>query len=137
MPGAWHLLFAGLLVFACILPAAATVTAIPPVLLQGCAEKVKPAHFGLVGGLLHGSAGGRGARAVGFDVSFMNVSKVSAVLVLLRIGETDFAKTGIFTTGVNIAWRLAAIPGPCSIEAVRFSDGSEWVKPTPTPSTTP
>ena len=104
-------------------------TAIPPVILQGCAPKVKPARFGLFGNRNSVSAAGHGEQAVGFDVSFVNTTQKVATLVVIRIGDTDFVKTGTFSPGVVIAWRLAAQTGACSVRAVRFADGSEWTAP--------
>lgn len=114
-------------------PAQTPADIIPPVILQGCAEKVRPAHFGLFANGSTASASGVGARAVGFDVSFVNMTNKIATVVLLRIGDTTFAKTGTFSPGVVIAWRLAAAPGACSIVAVRFADGTEWAAPSPPP----
>jgi hypothetical protein len=103
---------------------------IPPVVLQGCAEKVTAAHASwLAGGLIRRAAAGsaQGEQTVGFDVSFVNTSQKAANLVLVRVGATDFAKTGTFTPNAVIAWRLAAKSGSeCAIRAVRFEDGSEW-----------
>lgn len=114
-------------------PAPVQADIIPPVVLQGCAPKVRPGHFGFFANGGTASASGVGARTVGFDVSFVNTTDHVANLVLLRIGDTTFAKTGTFSPGIVIAWRLAAQPGPCSIVAVRFADGTEWVAPTPPP----
>lgn len=74
-------------------------------------------------------AGGQGSKVVGFDVSFVNTTEKVAKVVLIQIGDTTFAKTGTFSPNVVIAWRIAAIPGPCSVKAVRFDDGSEWAAP--------
>lgn len=115
-------------------------SAIPPVVLQGCAEKVRPAAARLYSNGSTLSGGAVGARTVGFDVSFVNTTSKTANLVIVRIGETDFAKIGTFSPGAVIAWRLAASPGACSIHAVRFDDGSEWTAPedaSPLPSATP
>jgi hypothetical protein len=109
-------------------------SAIPPIVLQGCDEKVKAKHWGLFSNGVTTSAGGHGDQVVGFDVSFVNTTTKTASVVLLRIGSTDFAKTGTFSPGATIAWRLAAAPGPCSIKAVRFTDGSEWDAPPQTTS---
>jgi hypothetical protein len=68
-----------------------------------------------------------GAQTVGFDLSFVNTSAKVANLVLIRVGRTDFAKTGTFSPNAVIAWRVAAKSGSeCAIRAVRFDDGSEW-----------
>jgi hypothetical protein len=103
---------------------------IPPVVLQGCSEKVNAAHSSwLVGGLMGRAAGGnaQGAQTVGFDLSFVNTSAKVANLVLIRVGRTDFAKTGTFSPNAVIAWRIAAKSGSeCAIRAVRFDDGTEW-----------
>jgi hypothetical protein len=103
---------------------------IPPVVLQGCSEKVNAAHSSwLVGGLMGRAAGGnaQGAQTVGFDLSFVNTSEKVANLVLIRVGRTDFAKTGTFSPNAVIAWRIAAKSGSdCAIRAVRFDDGTEW-----------
>lgn len=113
-------------------------TVIPPVVLQGCAEKVRPErrHFfadryGLGGNEV-------GAAVVGFDVSFVNTTDQTAKLVMLRIGGTDFAKIGTFSPGTVISWRLDAPTGSnCSIRAVRFADGSEWTAPLEATGPTP
>ena len=103
---------------------------IPPVVLQGCSEKVNAAHSSwLVGGLMGRAAGGnaQGAQTVGFDLSFVNTSEKVANLVLIRVGRTDFAKTGTFSPNAVITWRIAAKSGgDCAIRAVRFDDGTEW-----------
>jgi hypothetical protein len=103
---------------------------IPPVVLQGCSEKVNAAHSSwLVGGLMGRAAGGntQGEQTVGFDLSFVNTSGKVANLVLIRVGRTDFAKTGTFSPNAVIAWRIAAKSGSdCAIRAVRFDDGTEW-----------
>ncbi len=73
------------------------------------------------------AGGAQGAQTVGFDLSFVNTSDKVANLVLIRVGRTDFAKTGTFTPNAAIAWRIAAKSGSeCAIRAVRFVDGSEW-----------
>lgn len=117
-----------------------SASAIPPVVLQGYAEKVRPGSARLFSNGSTLTGGAVGARTVGFDVSFVNTTSKTANLVIVRIGETDFAKIGTFSPGVVIAWRLAASPGACSIHAVRFDDGSEWSAPedaSPLPSVTP
>jgi hypothetical protein len=109
---------------------AAETSAIPPVVLQGCAAKVKPGSASLFASqsALGGSA--VGARTVGFDISFVNTSDKVAKLVLIRIGATEFADIGTFSPNAVIAWRVAAKEGSdCVIKAVRFVDGSEWSLP--------
>ncbi len=106
---------------------------IPPVVLQGCAEKANAAHSSwLAGGLMGRAAGGnaQGVQIVGFDLSFVNTSVKTANVVLIRVGQTDFAKTGMFSPNAVIAWRIAAKSGSeCKVRAVRFDDGSEWDDP--------
>jgi len=113
--------------------AATRPSLIPPVVLQGCSEKVNAAHSSwLVGGLMGRAAGGnaQGAQTVGFDLSFVNTGDKTANLVLIRVGQTDFAKTGTFSPNAVIAWRIAAKSGSdCKVRAVRFNDGSEWDNP--------
>jgi hypothetical protein len=108
---------------------------IPPVVLQGCSEKVNAARSNwLVGGLVGRAAGGnaQGPQTVGFDLSFVNTSAKVANLVLVRVGQTDFAKTGTFSPNAVNAWRIAAKTGSeCGVRAVRFEDGSEWDYPSP------
>ncbi len=72
------------------------------------------------------AAGGsaQGDQAVGFDLSIVNTSTKVANLVLVRFGQTDFAKTGTFSPGAVIEWRIAAKSG--SECALRFDDDSEW-----------
>lgn len=124
--------------FACALPVSGaptvlsslpTASAIPPIILQGCAQKVRARHgfLSATGGGIFGAA--RGDQVVGFDVSFVNTTQKVATVIVVRIGDTEFAKTGTFSPGVTIAWRLAAAPGACSIRAVRFQDGTEWTAP--------
>ncbi len=111
---------------------------IPPIVLQGCAAKVKAKHAYIYanGSILSG--GSRGDQVVGFDVSFVNTTTKVAKLVIIRIGETDFAKIGTFAPGAVIAWRIAAREGDCSVRAARFDDGSEWAAAAqPVPSPTP
>jgi len=54
---------------------------------------------------------------------------------MVRIGGSDFVKTGEFTPNAVISWRIdAASFGTfdaqnCAIKAVRFVDGSEWSAP--------
>jgi hypothetical protein len=65
-------------------------------------------------------------QTVGFDVSFVNTSDKIADLVFIRVGGTDFAKTGTFPPNAVVAWRIAAKSGSeCSVRAVRFADGTE------------
>lgn len=83
----------------------------------------------LVGGLMGRAAGGnaQGEQTVGFHFSFVNTGEKTANLVLIRVGRTDFAKTGTFSPNAVIAWRIAAKSGSeGAIRAVRFDDGSEW-----------
>src|SRR5450631_1632835 len=116
--------------------AAQRLSLIPPVVLQGCAEKVDAGHSSFWAGRSF-FGGGRSAagnskndQIVGFDVSFVNTTERTANLVLVRIGSTEFAKTGTFSPDAVIAWRIAAKSGgDCSVRAVRFDDGSEWDAP--------
>ena len=50
--------------------------------------------------------------------------------------ETDVADVGKFAPDVAIKWRIPAMPGPCSLRAVRFEDGTEWSAP-PLPIASP
>jgi hypothetical protein len=105
-------------------------SAIPPIVLQGCAPNIRPATSS------YGAS--YGEKFNGFDISFLNTSEKTAKLVLIRIGKTDFVKSGKFSPGAVIRWRLDAQSGSsgCSIRAVRFEDGSEWkasVDATPSP----
>lgn len=104
---------------------------IPPVVLQGCAQKVKPRHGHIYADRHHLYGNETGKRVVGFDLSFVNTSQQVAKVVMIRIGDTDFAKVGKFSPDAVIAWRLAARPGACEVRAVRFDDGTEWSAPTP------
>lgn len=140
---------AATLVLACIFPCAAHAQSpaaaspapdsiIPPIVLQGCAAKVKAKHAYIYanGSFLSGAS--RGEQVVGFDVSFVNTTTKVAKLVMIRIGETDFVKIGTFAPGAVIAWRIAAHEGDCSVRAARFDDGSEWTAPAQSaPSPTP
>jgi len=106
---------------------------IPPVVLQGCSEKVNAAQASwFVGGLMGRAAGGnaQSEQTVGFDLSFVNASDKTSNRVLVRVGKTDFAKTGKFTPNAVLASRIAAKSGSeCAVRAVRFDDSSEWDNP--------
>ena len=111
-----------------VMAESADSSAIPPIVLQGCAPNIRPAVWGYYG-----------EKFNGFDISFLNTSDKTAKLVLIRIGKTDFVKSGKFSPGAIVRWRLDAQSGSsgCSIRAVRFEDGSEWKAPvdaTPSPS---
>jgi len=113
-------------------------TVIPPVVLQGCAEKVRPGHRHAFANRYGFGDNETESSVVGFDVSFVNTTDQPAKLVMLRIGGTDFAKIGTFSPGVAISWRLDAPSGSnCSIRAVRFEDGSEWTAPLEATGPTP
>jgi hypothetical protein len=91
---------------------------IPPVVLQGCSEKVNGAHSSwLVGGVMARAAGGnaQGEQTVGFDLSFVNTSDRVATLVRTRVGRTD---SGTFTPNAVIAWRIAAKSGKNHVSPV-------------------
>ena len=105
---------------------------IPPIVLQGCSPKGKPA----IARLVDGSLFARGAVGVGYDVSFVNTTNKVATIVMIQIGADEFTKIGTFSPNAVVAWRLDAPPGPCSIRAIRFKDGSEWAAPTPHPEAT-
>jgi hypothetical protein len=115
---------------------AARSSLIPPIVLQGCAEKVDAGHSNFWAGRSifgngHSAAGNaKNDQIVGFDLSFVNTTNKAANIVLVRIGNTDFAKTGIFSPNAVIAWRIAAKSGgDCLVKAVRFDDGTEWDAP--------
>lgn len=132
-----------LIVAACALsgqapaPAPAPTSAIPPIALQGCAQKVKAKHAHIFANsnanttTVSGSS--RGDQVVGFDISFVNTTEKTAKIVVIRIGATDFTKIGQFSPDAVIAWRIAARPGDCYVRAVRFVDGTEWTAPEPPP----
>jgi hypothetical protein len=104
----------------------AAPSVIPPIVLQGCAEKVK-AHHGRLYANRHFLSGSEtGDQVVGFDLSFVNTSPKIARIVIVRVGGTDFTKIGTFSPDAVIAWRIAAPPGSCEVKAVRFEDGTEW-----------
>jgi hypothetical protein len=121
-------------------PTASAPSAIPPIVLQGCAEKVKAKHASLFASATGLAAKSKGDQVVGFDVSFVNTTSKVAKIVMIRIGETEFTKIGKFSPDAVIAWRIAAKPGACSVRAVRFEDGSEWApseeNTTPLPAAT-
>ena len=102
-----------------VMAESADSSVIPPVVLQGCMPNIRPAMYDI------------GAKFNGFDVTFMNTTDKMVKLVLLRIGHSEFAKTGKFSPGAVIRWRLDAQAESlgCSIRAVRFEDGSEWKAP--------
>jgi hypothetical protein len=108
-------------------PAASSV--IPPIVLQGCAEKIKAKRATLFANSQSVAAASRGVQSLGFDVSFVNTTTKIAKIVVIRIGDTDFTKIGKFSPDAVIAWRVAAHAGDCSVRAVRFDDGSEWAAP--------
>lgn len=118
-------------------PAPLPSTVIPPIVLQGCSQKVKAKHASVfaTGAVLSGSA--TGERVIGFDVSFVNTTAKVAKIVMIRIGDTAFTKIGSFAPDKVIAWRLDARPGDCMVTAVRFEDGSEWSAPPPLSSQNP
>jgi len=96
-------------------PSPPPASVIPPIVLQGCSQKVKPKHAAVFANGTVLSGGATGERVIGFDVSFVNTTAKVAKM---------------------IAWRLAARPGDCMVTAVRFDDGSEWSAPPP-PSPSP
>jgi hypothetical protein len=111
---------------------------IPPIVLQGCGEKVKPHHAHLFANNSVLSGSETGDKVVGFDLSFVNTTNKVAKIVMVRIGDTDFTKIGQFSPDAVIAWRVAARPGACEVRAVRFEDGTEWsLPPSPVPVTAP
>lgn len=110
-------------------PTYAPTSVIPPIVLQGCAEKVKAKHASIFANNSTLSGAARGDQVVGFDVSFVNTTTKAAKIVVIRIGATDFTKIGTFSPGAVIAWRIAARPGECKVLAVRFDDGTEWAAP--------
>jgi hypothetical protein len=72
------------------------------------------------------------------ELSFVNTTKKNIKIVLVRNGETDVADIGKFSPDATIKWRIPAVPGPCTLRAVRFEDGTEWTAPpTPAPSGSP
>lgn len=118
-------------------PAPTPTSAIPPIVLQGCAEKMKAKRASIFASGSTVSGNARGDQVVGFDVSFVNTTARIAKIVVIQVGATDFTKIGTFSPGVVIAWRFAARPGECTVRTVRFDDGSEWTAPvslsTPSP----
>ena len=104
-------------------PSNAPVSAFAPVVLQGCAR-----HITGNGSLVF-------PYKTHFDLSFQNISAKTANAVMVRIGGSDFVKTGAFAANSVTVWRIdAASFGTfdaqnCSIKAVRFVDGSEWDAP--------
>jgi hypothetical protein len=117
-------------------PSPPSASVIPPIVLQGCSQKVKPKHAAVFANGTVLSGGATGERVIGFDVSFVNTTAKVAKIVMIRIGDTEFTKIGSFAPDKVIAWRLAARPGDCMVTAVRFDDGSEWSAPSP-PSPSP
>jgi len=117
-------------------PSPPPASVIPPIVLQGCSQKVKPKHAAVFANGTVLSGGATGERVIGFDVSFVNTTAKVAKIVMIRIGDTEFTKIGSFAPDKVIAWRLAARPGDCMVTAVRFDDGSEWSAPPP-PSPSP
>ena len=111
-------------------PSPPPASVIPPIVLQGCAEKRT----------------GNGSAVFpfrsSFDLSFVNLTAKTAKVVMVRIGGTDFAKVGTFGPGSTTAWKIDAKSfgtneaQNCSIQAIRFDDGSEWSAPPP-PSPSP
>jgi hypothetical protein len=112
-------------------PAPLPLSVIPPIVLQGCAQKRT----------------GNGSVVFpfrsSFDLSFVNLTSKTAKVVMVRIGGTDFAKVGTFGPGSTTAWKIDAKSfgtfdaQNCSIQAIRFDDGSEWSAPAPPPSPIP
>jgi hypothetical protein len=111
---------------ACLLLGRTDAAVFPPIVLQGCDSKVIAKHARLNATEVGVSASEKGDQNVGFDVSFVNTSAKVAKLVMIRIGDTDFAKVGTFSPDAVISWRIAAPPGACSVRGVRFADDSEW-----------
>ena len=111
-------------------PSPSHASVFPPIVLQGCAEKRT----------------GNGSAVFpfrsSFDLSFVNLTAKTAKVVMVRIGGTDFAKVGTFGPGSTTAWKIDAKSfgtneaQNCSIQAIRFDDGSEWSAPPP-PSPSP
>ena len=103
-----------------------TESVIPPIVLQGCAEKVKAGRKSIYASRTFASGSAVGAQTVGFDLSFVNTTQKVAKIVMIRIGGTDFTKIGKFSPEAVVAWRIAAPEGACEVRAVRFEDGTEW-----------
>jgi hypothetical protein len=111
---------------------------IPPIVLQGCSQKIRAKHSSIFANAAGLSGASHGDQILGFDLSFVNTTSKTAKIVMIRIGDTEFAKVGTFSPGAVIAWRISAHAGDCSIRAVRFDDGTEWsAPPTPATMTTP
>jgi hypothetical protein len=103
-------------------------SAFPPVALDGCSVK-RGTWFGndANGVPFIPSAYQTGPSYLGFEVGFVNVSSETATLVLVNVGGTDFVEAGTFTPGARFIRRYSAAPGPCTVKAVRFEDGTEWI----------
>ena len=133
------LLFTGTLIYTMGTNSGAQTTAapsvIPPIVLQGCAEKVKAHHGRLYANRRFLSGSETGDQVVGFDLSFVNTSPKVARIVIVRVGGTDFTKIGTFSPDAVIAWRIAAPPGGCQVKADRFEDGTEWSYAAPSSAT--
>jgi hypothetical protein len=104
-------------------PAPLPSSVIPPIVLQGCAQKRT------------GNGSAVFPYRSSFDLSFVNLTTKTAKVVMVRVGGTDFAKVGTFGPGSTTAWKIDAKSfgtfeaQNCSIQAIRFDDGSEWSAP--------
>ncbi len=112
-----------------VVPDPTGMTSIPPVVLQFCAPTatVQPRQNAVVANNSVVNQASPGVNSM--DISFVNVSKKIAKIVVVKIGGTEIANIGKFSPDVAIKWRVPAVPGSCSLRAVRFEDGTEWTAP--------
>jgi hypothetical protein len=115
-----------------------TTSVIAPVVLQFCAPTAvvqrRASTIVATDSVVNENSGGINSM----DLSFVNTTMKNIKIVVVRIGGTEVANIGKFAPDVTIKWRIPAMPGPCSLRAVRFEDGTEWAAPPlPAPSASP
>jgi hypothetical protein len=104
-----------------------TSSVIPPVVLQFCAPTAVAHRRTTDTVVANNSVVGQASPAPNsMDLSFVNTATRNIKIVIVRIGDTEVANVGKFSPDVTIKWRIPAMPGPCSVRAVRFEDGTEW-----------
>lgn len=117
-------------------PPPAKDSVIPPIVLQYCAAE--PLRRGDGKTVLNNSIiSGVAASASPMEISFVNTTAKNISIVLLHVGSTDVADVGTFRPEQSVEWSIPAVPGACSLTAVRYEDGTEWSAPAPMPAAAP
>jgi hypothetical protein len=89
--------------------AADAASTIPPIVLQECVQTPAARYYDSM------------------DISLLNTTSEPISLVIVSVGDTEIANRSKIDAGSTISWRVPAIPGPCKLRAVRFSDDTDWL----------